>query len=125
MASLIEKETGDPAERPKIAGVFLNRLRLGMRLQTDPSVIYGLGTQFDGNLTRQHLNLDTPYNTYTRAGLPPTPIAMPGQAAIEAALHPDNTNALYFVANGRGGHVFSATLAAHNQAVRTYQLHKH
>lgn len=121
MASLIEKETGNRDERALIAGVFLNRLRLGMRLQTDPTVIYGIGSSFDGNLTRQHLLTDTPYNTYTRAGLPPTPIAMPGQASIEAALHPANTNALYFVADGRGGHVFSATLEAHNRAVHRYQ----
>ncbi|WP_324780861.1 endolytic transglycosylase MltG [Thiobacillus sedimenti] len=121
MASIVEKETGQGAERPLIAGVFLNRLRLGMRLQTDPTVIYGLGDRFDGNLRKPDLQRDTPYNTYTRAGLPPTPIAMPGEAAIEAALHPAQTDALYFVARGDGTHVFSSTLEAHNRAVNRYQ----
>ncbi len=122
MASIVEKETGLASERPMIAGVFINRLRIGMRLQTDPTVIYGLGDQFDGNLTRVHLQTDTPYNTYTRAGLPPTPIAMPGNDSIYAVLHPADTRALYFVARGDGGHVFSASLAAHNAAVLRYQI---
>ncbi|MDA8128602.1 MAG: endolytic transglycosylase MltG [Betaproteobacteria bacterium] len=121
MASIVEKETGAAAERPKIAAVFLNRLRLGMRLQTDPTVIYGLGNRFDGNLRKADLQHDTPYNTYTRAGLPPTPIAMPSEAAIEAALNPAKTDALYFVSRGDGTHVFSSTLDAHNRAVDRYQ----
>ena len=121
MASIVEKETGAAFERPQIAGVFLNRLRLGMRLQTDPTVIYGLGERFDGNLRKTDLQTDTPYNTYTRAGLPPTPIAMPSEAAIRAALNPARTDALYFVARGDGTHVFSSTLAAHNRAVNRYQ----
>ncbi|HEX7971633.1 MAG TPA: endolytic transglycosylase MltG [Thiobacillus sp.] len=121
MASIVEKETGAASERPLIAGVFLNRLRLGMRLQTDPTVIYGLGERFDGNLRKIDLQRDTPYNTYTRAGLPPTPIAMPSEAAIQAALHPAKTDALYFVACGDGTHVFSNNLAAHNRAVNRYQ----
>ena len=122
MASIVEKETGMASERPQIAGVFLNRLRLGMRLQTDPTVIYGIGHEFDGNLRKQHLLEDTPYNTYTRAGLPPTPIAMPGLAAIDAALHPAKTKALYFVGRGDGSHVFSGSLNEHNRAVNKYQL---
>ncbi|MDP1925977.1 MAG: endolytic transglycosylase MltG [Thiobacillus sp.] len=121
MASIVEKETGAAFERPEIAGVFINRLRLGMRLQTDPTVIYGLGERFDGNLRRADLQRDTPYNTYTRAGLPPTPIAMPSEAAIRAALNPASTQALYFVARGNGTHVFSRTLDAHNRAVNRYQ----
>lgn len=121
MASIVEKETGVAFERPRIAGTFLNRLRLGMRLQTDPTVIYGLGERFDGNLRKIDLQRDTPYNTYTRAGLPPTPIAMPSEAAIEAALNPARTDALYFVARGDGTHVFSSTLDAHNRAVNRYQ----
>lgn len=121
MASIVEKETGAAFERPQIAGVFLNRLRLGMRLQTDPTVIYGLGERFDGNLRKADLQRDTPYNTYTRAGLPPTPIAMPSEAAIQAALNPAKTSALYFVARGNGTHVFSSTLEAHNRAVNRYQ----
>ncbi|MBS1146113.1 MAG: aminodeoxychorismate lyase [Proteobacteria bacterium] len=121
MASIVEKETGAAFERPQIAGVFLNRLRLGMRLQTDPTVIYGLGERFDGNLRKVDLQTDTPYNTYTRAGLPPTPIAMPSEAAILAALHPAKTDALYFVARKNGTHVFSSTLEAHNRAVNRYQ----
>ena len=122
LASIVEKETGHPDERDAIAGVFDRRLALGMRLQTDPTVIYGVGAAFDGNLTRRHLRTDTPYNTYRRHGLPPTPIAMPGRAAIHAALHPEPGDALYFVAKGNGRHQFSATLAEHNAAVRRYQL---
>lgn len=121
MASIIEKETGQADERPTIAGVFMRRLARGMRLQTDPTVIYGLGNAFDGNLRRVDLERDTPYNTYLRSGLPPTPICMPGEAAIAAALHPARGDALYFVARGDGSHVFSATLDAHNAAVRDYQ----
>lgn len=124
MASIVEKETGKASERPLIAGVFLNRLRFGMRLQTDPTVIYGLGDHFDGNLRRNDLTTDSIYNTYTRDGLPPTPIAMPGLASIEAALHPTDTQALYFVGKGDGSHAFSATLAEHNRAVVKYQLRK-
>jgi len=121
MASIVEKETGVAFERARIAGVFLNRLRLGMRLQTDPTVIYGLGERFDGNLRKIDLQRDTPYNTYTRAGLPPTPIAMPSEAALLAALNPAKTEELYFVARGDGTHVFSRTLEAHNRAVNRYQ----
>lgn len=121
MASIVEKETGAAFERPQIAGVFLNRIRLGMRLQTDPTVIYGLGERFDGNLRKIDLQTDTPYNTYTRAGLPPTPIAMVSEAAIQAALNPQKTDALYFVSRGDGTHVFSSTLEAHNRAVNRYQ----
>ena len=124
MASIIEKETGLGTERPMIAGVFDRRLKRGMRLQTDPTVIYGLGESFDGNLTRAHLRRDTPYNTYTRHGLTPTPIAMPGRASIEAALNPAPGDALYFVARGDGSHQFSATLEQHNQAVAEYQLRR-
>jgi UPF0755 protein len=124
MASIVEKETGKPSERPEIAGVFLNRLRIGMRLQTDPTVIYGMGDRFDGNLRKVDLIADTRYNTYTRAGLPPTPIAMPSLAAIEAALHPAKTKALYFVGKGDGSHVFSSTLVEHNRAVVKYQLRR-
>lgn len=121
MASIVEKETGAAFERSRIAGVFLNRLKRGMRLQTDPTVIYGLGERFDGNLRKADLLRDTPYNTYTRAGLPPTPIAMPSEAAIRAALNPATTDALYFVARGDGTHVFSDNLNAHNRAVNRYQ----
>lgn len=121
LASLIEKETALPEERAEVAGVFIRRLRKGMRLQTDPTVIYGLGPAFDGNLRRADLTRDQPYNTYTRAGLPPTPIALPGKAALAAAVNPAPGETLYFVASGAGGHVFSTTLEQHNQAVRRYQ----
>lgn len=124
LASIVEKETAVPEERRRIAGVFVRRLEKGMRLQTDPTVIYGIGADFDGNITRRDLRTDTPYNTYTRAGLPPTPIAMPGEAALEAAVHPAEGNALYFVAKGDGSHHFSATLSEHNQAVRRFQLNR-
>lgn len=122
MASIIEKETGAAADRPLISGVFSNRLRMGMRLQTDPTVIYGLGAAFNGNIRKSDLQSDTPYNTYTRAGLTPTPIAMPGKAALMAAAQPAATRALYFVARGDGSSQFSETLAAHNAAVRAYIL---
>lgn len=122
LASIVEKETGAAAERPQIAGVFVRRLQRGMLLQTDPTVIYGLGPAFDGDLRRRDLERDTPYNTYTRRGLPPTPIAMPGRAAIQAALHPADGESLYFVARGDGTHHFSATLAEHNRAVAKFQL---
>lgn len=121
MASIVEKETGRASERPMIAAVFINRLHIGMRLQTDPTVIYGLGEAFDGNLRKSDLTTDNAYNTYTRAGLPPSPIAMPGWASIQAALHPDATSALYFVSKGDGTHHFSHSLDEHNQAVNRYQ----
>lgn len=121
VASIVEKETGYLADRPLIAAVLLNRLRAGMLLQTDPTVIYGLGAAFDGNLRKRDLLADTPYNTYTRTGLPPTPIAMPGLASIYAALHPADSKALYFVARGDGSSHFSNSLEEHNQAVNRYQ----
>jgi len=124
LASIVEKETGRAADRPTIASVFVNRLRQGMKLQTDPTVIYGLGAAFDGNLRRRDLESDTPYNTYTRDGLPPTPIALPGQASIEAVMNPPATPYLYFVARGDGTSEFSVTLAEHNRAVAKYQLKK-
>jgi UPF0755 protein len=121
LASIVEKETGKPADRAVIAGVFVNRLRIGMMLQTDPTVIYGLGESFDGNLRKRHLQADTAWNTYTRAGLPPTPIAMPGNASLLAAVQPAQTKALYFVARGDGSSQFSATLDEHNRAVNKFQ----
>lgn len=121
MASIVEKETGRAGERPMIAGVFINRLRIGMRLQTDPTVIYGLGEAYDGNLRKRDLTTDNAYNTYTRGGLPPSPIALPGWDSIHAALHPGSTSALYFVGKGNGTHQFSRNLAEHNQAVARYQ----
>lgn len=125
MSSIIEKETGAQHERGLISGVFQNRLERGMRLQTDPTVIYGLGAAFTGDLTRSHLRTDTPYNTYTRHGLPPTPIAMVGRDSILAALYPEVTDYLFFVAKGDGTHQFSKTLAEHNAAVHTYQVMPH
>ena len=121
LASIIEKETGIEADRPLVGGVFANRLRVGMPLQTDPTVIYGLGENFDGNLRKRDLLADTPYNTYTRAGLPPTPIALPGLASLRAAVRPQATKALYFVARGDGSSAFSDSLADHNRAVNRYQ----
>lgn len=122
MASVIEKETGRASERDRIAGVLVNRLRIGMLLQVDPTVIYGLGERFDGNLKKVHLLTDGPYNTYTRAGLPPTPIALTGHASLRAALRPAKTDSLYYVARGDGTSEFSRTLEEHNRAVRKYQL---
>ncbi|HYW57299.1 MAG TPA: endolytic transglycosylase MltG [Polaromonas sp.] len=124
LASIVEKETGKPSDRAEIGGVFTNRLRMGMLLQTDPTVIYGLGEKFDGNLRRRDLQADTPYNTYTRAGLPPTPIAMPGKAALLAAVKPASTKAIYFVARGDGTSQFSVTLDEHNRAVNKFQRNK-
>jgi UPF0755 protein len=124
LASIVEKETGRADERERIAGVFTRRMKIGMRLQTDPTVIYGVGPAFDGNLTRVHLTTDTPWNTYTRAGLPPTPIAAPGRAALRAVAKPAEGEALYFVARGDGSHEFSATLAQHNAAVARWQLRR-
>ncbi len=121
MASIVEKETGRSDDRAQVAGVFVNRLRKGMLLQTDPTVIYGLGETFDGNLRKRDLQTDTPYNTYARSGLPPTPIAMPGLASIQAALHPSANDMLYFVARGDGSSHFSRTLDEHNKAVSKYQ----
>lgn len=122
LASIVEKETGRPADRPAIASVLVNRLKRGMRLQADPTVIYGMGDAFDGNLRKRDLEADTPWNTYTRDGLPPTPIAMPGQASIDAAVRPAQTPYLYFVGRGDGSHQFSRTLEEHNRAVAKYQL---
>ena len=121
LASIIEKETGIASDRPMVSSVFHNRLRIGMRLQTDPTVIYGLGETFDGNLRKRDLVTDTPWNTYTRAGLPPTPIAMPGKASLLAAVQPATSKALYFVAKGNGASHFSTTLDEHNRAVNQYQ----
>jgi len=121
LSSIVEKETGTASDRSLIAGVFVNRLRKGMRLQTDPTVIYGLGDKFDGNLRKRDLLADTPYNTYTRGGLPPTPIALPGLAALQASLHPAKTDALYFVARGDGSSQFSSNLISHNRAVKKFQ----
>ncbi|MES9988471.1 MAG: endolytic transglycosylase MltG [Candidatus Thiodiazotropha endolucinida] len=122
LASIIERETGIPEERGKIAGVFIRRLKRGMLLQTDPTVIYGMGESYNGNIRKRDLTRDTPYNTYLHKGLTPTPIAMPSGAAIRAALNPEEGNSLYFVATGDGGHYFSSTLEEHNKAVRKYQL---
>jgi UPF0755 protein len=121
MASIVEKETGKADDRALVAAVFVNRLRRGMLLQTDPSVIYGLGESFDGNLRKRDLQADTPYNTYMRRGLPPTPIAMAGLASLHAALHPAESDVLYFVARGDGSSQFSRTLDEHNRAVNKYQ----
>jgi len=121
LASIVEKETGLGSDRGRVAGVFLNRIRIGMPLQTDPTVIFGLGTAFDGNLRKRDLLADTPYNTYTRTGLPPSPIAIPGKAALLATMHPDATKALYFVARGDGSSEFSESLADHNRAVNRFQ----
>src|SRR5690606_29845177 len=121
LASIVEKETGREADRGKVAGVFINRLRRGMPLQTDPTVIYGMGERFDGNLRRRDLRADTPHNTYLRPGLPPTPISMPGKASLRAAVQPEPTTALYFVARGDGSSEFSDSLAQHNRAVNRYQ----
>ncbi|MFN2382351.1 MAG: endolytic transglycosylase MltG [Guyparkeria sp.] len=121
LASVIEKETGLSGERGEVAGVFVNRLKRGMRLQTDPTVIYGMGETYDGRLYSRHLREDTPYNTYTRDGLPPTPIALPSAASLEAATRPAETDALYFVADGTGGHAFSRTLEEHNRAVARWR----
>jgi UPF0755 protein len=122
MASIVEKETGSAAERDQIAGVLINRLRIGMRLQADPTVIYGMGTDFDGNLRKRDLLADGPYNTYARAGLPPTPIAMPGLGSLHATMHPAQTQALYYVSRGDGSSQFSRSLEEHNRAVGKYQL---
>lgn len=124
LASIVEKETAQPNERAMIAGVFLRRLKFHMRLQTDPTVIYGIGAAYDGTIHKRDLETDTPFNTYTRDGLPPTPIALPGAVAIEATLHPAGGDALYFVARGDGSHEFSPNLEAHNRAVQKYQLHR-
>ncbi len=122
LASIVEKETGNAADRPLVASVFVNRLRLGMRLQSDPTVIYGLGAKFDGNLRKRDLETDSPYNTYVRDGLPPTPIALPGQASLDAATRPPKTAYLYFVSRGDGTSEFTANLADHNRAVAKFQL---
>ena len=120
MASIIEKETSVDSELEQVSGVFVRRLKIGMRLQTDPTVIYGMGDRYQGNITRQDLRTPTPYNTYTMNGLPPTPIALPSQKAIEAAMHPDASNNIYFVATGNGGHTFTSNLQDHNRAVQDY-----
>lgn len=122
MASIIEKETAVNSERGKVASVFINRLRLGMRLQTDPTVIYGMGDSYTGNLTRKNLETPSAFNTYVISGLPPAPIAMPGKASLAAAAHPEQTDLLYFVADGKGGHTFTTNLASHNNAVKIYRL---
>jgi UPF0755 protein len=122
MASIIEKETGKSIEANLISGVFIHRLSINMKLQSDPTVIYGLGKKFTGDITKKDLITDTPYNTYTREGLPPGPITMPGLISIRAALHPTKTDALYFVGKGDGTHYFSANLNEHNNAVRKYQI---
>ncbi|KGT95933.1 aminodeoxychorismate lyase [Erwinia typographi] len=122
MASIVEKETALSDERSKVASVFINRLRIGMRLQTDPTVIYGMGDSYKGTLTRKDLDTPTPYNTYSIAGMPPGPIAMPGKASLEAAAHPLKTDFLYFVADGKGGHTFSTNLVSHNRAVQAWRL---
>ncbi len=124
LASIVEKETGRREEQAKIAGVFIRRLQKGMKLQSDPTVIYGMGDAFDGDIRRRDLRADTPYNTYVHPGLPPTPIALPGRGAIHAVLHPEDGDALYFVSRGDGSHQFSATLKEHNRAVARYQLGK-
>ena len=124
LASIVEKETAQPGERPLVASVFVNRMRLGMRLQTDPTVIYGLGDKYDGRIHKRDLTTDTPWNTYTRDGLPPTPIAMPGAASLRAAVQPAQTPFLYFVGRNDGTHEFSRTLEEHNRAVARYQLGK-
>jgi len=124
LASIVEKETGLASERKKIAGLFIRRLEIGMKLQTDPTVIYGMGDSYKGDIRFRDLRTDTAYNTYTRYGLPPTPIAMPGKAAIDAVFHPVRTDSLYFVANGDGSHIFSKTLKQHNAAVNKYQRKK-
>jgi UPF0755 protein len=120
MASIIEKETAVASERDQVASVFINRLRIGMRLQTDPTVIYGMGTRYNGKLLRADLETPTAYNTYTITGLPPGPIAMPGEASLQAAAHPAKTPYLYFVADGKGGHTFNTNLASHNRSVQDY-----
>lgn len=124
MASIIEKETGQASERPQISGVFVRRLNKGMRLQTDPTVIYGMGDRYDGNIRKRDLQIKTPYNTYRINGLPPTPIALVGREAINATFNPDNSDKLYFVAKGDGSHYFSSTIEEHNRAVRKYQIFK-
>jgi len=123
-ASIVEKETGRDNERELVAAVFMNRLKRGMRLQTDPTIIYGLGSAYDGNLRRRDLQADNAYNTYTRSGLPPTPIAMPGEASIRATMNPAQSPVLYFVARGDGSHQFSSNLVEHNRAVNKFQLHQ-
>jgi len=124
LASIVEKETGSAAERPLIASVFVNRLRRSMRLQTDPTVIYGMAEKYDGNIRKRDLTTDTPWNTYTRDGLPPTPIAMPGAASLRAATQPAQSDYLYFVARGDGSHEFTRSLEEHNRAVQKFQLGK-